>query len=578
MSDRATQQQTPASPPRSAPIQSGVLQRKCACGNHASGGECSECGKKRGSLQRSAVSNQLTAEVPPIVHDVLRSPGQPLDSSTRSFFEPRFGHDFSAVQVSKVEPSLAQSKLTLARPDDHYEREADMMAEQIASATVPKANSGYDFSGLRIHTDARAAESAQAVNAQAYTVGRDLVFGAGRYAPGTYEGRRLLAHELTHSLQQQSAQQVRRKLSVDPNLPTNAPATDPSAGLSPATRLSMMDKLIQDLCPKFKVNSAGEVESASLQSLDRQALAGESKSTGCCCLSILTESPTQWTIEVSSIIGAQTRFGSHQVFLNPTDTPVEFGAFTATNTLAFQGAVPTAGHELCGHAALQELQAHPLDLATPPDTDRLRTDIHDPTVRIENLISQEQGVPAAELRGLAASGSHRGESVDKITIGKFPFNATEIPASEQSKIKFAAKYIFTPGENDEYVGILGHSDSVGSPQAKQAVSAGRAQKVRAALIAEGVPPTITKFGLPTTARFTRVAGTSDSQPPLPPLDADQANWRRAEILMSGFPAGAQVPPAATPTGVAPHTQSPNVPTLKASSDPCIKKLVTGAYP
>jgi hypothetical protein len=61
---------------------------------------------------------------------------------------------------------------------------------------------GYNFSDVRIHTDAQAAESARAVNARAYTVGRDIVFETGQYAPGTAEGRKLLAHELTHVVQQ----------------------------------------------------------------------------------------------------------------------------------------------------------------------------------------------------------------------------------------------------------------------------------------------------------------------------------------------------------------------------------------
>src|SRR5207244_11233244 len=84
-------------------------------------------------------------------HEVLNSPGQPLDESTRAFMEPRFGHDFSRV---------------------------------------------------RVHTDSQAAESARAVNALAYTVGPDIVLGADQYKPGTLAGRRLLAHELTHVLQQ----------------------------------------------------------------------------------------------------------------------------------------------------------------------------------------------------------------------------------------------------------------------------------------------------------------------------------------------------------------------------------------
>lgn len=62
---------------------------------------------------------------------------------------------------------------------------------------------GADFSQVRVHTDPAAAEAARALNAQAFTLGSDIVFGPGRYAPGTEEGKRLMAHELTHVLQQE---------------------------------------------------------------------------------------------------------------------------------------------------------------------------------------------------------------------------------------------------------------------------------------------------------------------------------------------------------------------------------------
>lgn len=129
-----------------------LLQRKCACGQHTtSGGECDECKGKRDMLQRHSAGSLVPKGVPPIVHDVLRSPGQPLDRETRAFMEPRFGHDFSQV---------------------------------------------------RVHTDTRAANSAHAVDALAYTVGPDIVFGAGQYLPGTSASHRLLGHELTHVVQQ----------------------------------------------------------------------------------------------------------------------------------------------------------------------------------------------------------------------------------------------------------------------------------------------------------------------------------------------------------------------------------------
>jgi hypothetical protein len=132
----------------------GRLQRKCACdgsgASSGSGGECPDCKKKK-TLQRSATNSNQPGTAPPIVHDVLRSPGQPLDSATRAFMEPRFGHDFSKV---------------------------------------------------RVHAGGGAEESARSVNALAYTVGRHLVFGAGQYSPSTPAGQRLIAHELAHVVQQ----------------------------------------------------------------------------------------------------------------------------------------------------------------------------------------------------------------------------------------------------------------------------------------------------------------------------------------------------------------------------------------
>jgi peptidoglycan hydrolase-like protein with peptidoglycan-binding domain len=142
--------------PSFTPVGSNLLQRKCACGGTPGpSGECAQCRSKRLALQRRAAHPAEPSSVPPIVHGVLRSPGQPLDHTTRSFMEPRFGHDFGRV---------------------------------------------------RVHTDAQAAKSARAVNALAYTVGSNVVFGARQYAPETVAGKRLLAHELAHTVQQRESQ------------------------------------------------------------------------------------------------------------------------------------------------------------------------------------------------------------------------------------------------------------------------------------------------------------------------------------------------------------------------------------
>jgi hypothetical protein len=83
---------------------------------------------------------------------------------------------------------------------------------------------GYDFSQVRMHTDARAAEAVRAVNARAFTVGWDVVFGAGEYAPGIGEGQKLLAHELTHVVQQGGIDRVvQRHNVVDTRLPADQP-------------------------------------------------------------------------------------------------------------------------------------------------------------------------------------------------------------------------------------------------------------------------------------------------------------------------------------------------------------------
>jgi outer membrane protein OmpA-like peptidoglycan-associated protein len=98
--------------------------------------------------------------------------------------------------------------VTIGAVDDPMEVEADHVADRVvrfpAVATSSRSRNP-DFSAVRVHTDPDAARSAQAVNARAYTVGHDLVFAAGAYSPHSTEGQRLLAHELTHVVQQGDA-------------------------------------------------------------------------------------------------------------------------------------------------------------------------------------------------------------------------------------------------------------------------------------------------------------------------------------------------------------------------------------
>ncbi len=134
-------------------LHSAAGLQRCSCGKSAGSSQCEECKTEAIRLQRSSEAMSAGGAAPPIVHEALSSSGRPLDAATRSFMEPRFGHDFSDV---------------------------------------------------RVHTDARATESARAIDALAYTVGNRIVFGEGSYTPTSEAGQRILAHELTHVIQQGS--------------------------------------------------------------------------------------------------------------------------------------------------------------------------------------------------------------------------------------------------------------------------------------------------------------------------------------------------------------------------------------
>ena len=140
------------------------IQRHCACG-----GTCEKCKAEEDSptspaepneesarfIQRQAIGAPALATNESDGHSVIPpGSGQPLDEETREFMESRFG---------------------------------------------------TDFSNVRVHTDSRAANSAEALHANAYTTGRDIYFARGKYAPPSLQGRQLLAHELTHTIQQREA-------------------------------------------------------------------------------------------------------------------------------------------------------------------------------------------------------------------------------------------------------------------------------------------------------------------------------------------------------------------------------------
>lgn len=156
------------------------IQRKCA--------ECEEEEKQVQTKANGTGSGEK--EAPSIVNDVINSSGKSLDTETRSTMENRFG---------------------------------------------------YDFSNVKIHTDSLAAKSAQSINALAYTAGNNIVFNEGQYSPGTESGQRLLSHELTHVVQQNTTlrmKSIQRRV-IDNNV-TTTPAMLTTLGL---TRQQVIDTI-----------------------------------------------------------------------------------------------------------------------------------------------------------------------------------------------------------------------------------------------------------------------------------------------------------------------------------------------
>ena len=271
----------PASQAASSSMPAGLLRRHCTCGGAVGvEGECAECRQTR--LQGQSVRQAGATALPPIMYDAQRFHDQPFDPAVRAPIEPHFGHDFSQAEVHPGAamvgrnydtescpvfprtcsfggayhtcPIRIQAKLTVNKPEDKYEQEADRVADQILrpqklpeeeedrtteiqTKLLPQAarddrdvngdlegrldrrkGSGHSlsdqvrslveprlahhFGEVRIHTDSEAAQMNEELGAQAFTYGRDIYFGASKYSPHSAEGQKLLAHELVHVVQQ----------------------------------------------------------------------------------------------------------------------------------------------------------------------------------------------------------------------------------------------------------------------------------------------------------------------------------------------------------------------------------------
>lgn len=191
---KAAPAQDKVSPPRA---KTGVgraglaVQRKCACGSQSSSlsGQCEDCKKKlQTKLTVGATNDPLEQEADRIATLVVSGSAQ--SSQRRSPLHIQRFSNRSTEGAEHAPPSVDRALSDAGS------------ALQPGLLTDMSQRFGHDFSRVRVHTGAAADRSAQQLNANAYTVGHDIVFGRGQFNPSSGAGRLLLAHELTHVVQQ----------------------------------------------------------------------------------------------------------------------------------------------------------------------------------------------------------------------------------------------------------------------------------------------------------------------------------------------------------------------------------------
>lgn len=211
-----------APPVNVTPLDSATVQGKASC---ACGGGCPRCANHavQPKLRVSSPGDQYEREADQVAEQVTRTPGAAAPNVSASAISDAksVGH-----LQAKGEGGAAAGREVDAAPEINALRGGgEPLSPGAREFFEPRF--GRDFGHVRVHADARAAQSALSLNARAYTIGSDIVFGAGQFAPATQGGRRLLAHELTHTIQQRSSTTAHNGLHI-----ARQPADQPAAELA----------------------------------------------------------------------------------------------------------------------------------------------------------------------------------------------------------------------------------------------------------------------------------------------------------------------------------------------------------
>ncbi len=239
----------------SMPMRSSLIQRQCACGNSAGmAGECSDC-QKKSLVQRKSIDRDNTSEEPPIAHEfpiqtklTVGKPGDIYEQEADRVADRVMQMPATSIQRQtdleevegivrrkiltkratplvqrQISPKIAETDViqTKATNNQTFASASTQSSSEVPSSVHEALSSpgkpldpitrafmeprfGHDFSIVRVHSGAVAERSSKDIDAHAYTVGYNMVFGSGQFVPGTPEGRWLIAHELTHVIQQEA--------------------------------------------------------------------------------------------------------------------------------------------------------------------------------------------------------------------------------------------------------------------------------------------------------------------------------------------------------------------------------------
>jgi hypothetical protein len=304
---------------------------------------------------------------------------------------------------------------------------------------------GFDLGGVRLHTNAQATSRAAALNARAFTLGNDIVVGAGEYAPGSQTGRALLAHELAHVLQQSRGfvqPRVQRLLRV-------IDASEPPAHLPPpdgqTLRAVLVEGWLGQLCPSgvWRVDRATGIVSLgnreTLCTADGVAASGTPVSTDCVCRASSSEYP-QIDIVIEELFPySRFRFDRNQGIFTLVEDVVDLtstgegatlypqdGAWLDNTTIVLsgrstriQGAGDTTiersmrevrdppwlilAHELCGHIDLRQRGVEDYAHLETPTGDRSAVDIENRIRREHSTQTDSYGIRAGDTGGFYGS-------------------------------------------------------------------------------------------------------------------------------------------------------------------------------